>query len=67
MFAPNIHYSQMNFVAGHQFSSRLLARVLLHLRDTCIGLFVDKTRGVGFVVAMAATLFNQYRCAKLAS
>jgi hypothetical protein len=48
----------MNFAAARRFSSRLLARVLLQLQDTGIGLFVDKTRGAGFVVAVAAALFN---------
>jgi hypothetical protein len=48
----------MNFADAHEFSSRLLALILLHLRDTPIGLFVDKTRGAGFVVAMAAALFQ---------
>ena len=50
MFAPNTHYSQMNFAVGRQFSSRLSPPVLLQLRDTRIGLFVDKTRGAHFVV-----------------
>jgi hypothetical protein len=50
MFYPNTHYSQMNFGAARQFSSRLLASILLQLQDTGSGLFVDKTRGAGFVV-----------------
>jgi hypothetical protein len=54
-------YSQMNFVAVRHFSSRLLARILLQLQDTGLGLFVDKTRTSRFVV------FDQCGGAELAA
>jgi hypothetical protein len=56
MLPPNSHYSQMNFAAARQFSSRLLASILLQLQDTRFGLFVDKTRGLGFVVRAGGDL-----------
>ena len=46
----------MNFAAARQFSSRLLASILLQLQDTRFGLFVDKTRGLGFVVRAGGDL-----------
>jgi hypothetical protein len=56
MLPPNAHYSQMNFAAAREFSSRLLASILLQLRDTRFGLFVDKTRTAGFVASYAVTV-----------
>jgi hypothetical protein len=50
MLHPNTDYSQMNFTVAQRFSSRFFAPILLQLRDTRFGLFVDKTGGADFVV-----------------
>jgi len=49
MLLQNTCYSQMIFAIRKCFSSTIFALVLLQLRNDARELFVDKTRGAGFV------------------
>ena len=65
MMPPDSRYSQMNFAFRSPFSSRLLSRILLQLRNGGGGLFVDKTAPPRFGFGEAGGVACQRSAAKL--